>query len=421
MDLRAIQPVRRPLRATLRAIPSKSVTHRALVAAALAHGSSTIENPLDADDTRRTLEALGGLGVVTHDRGDHWVVEGRAGSVPGGGELWLGESGTSLRLLLALAALGSEPSTLNGAERLRERPIRELVEALRGLGARVTGEDDQLPLRAGGTIPRGGSVRIPAGRSSQFASAMLLIGPRLSGGLELILQPPVVSLPYVELTGRVLADFGATVERPQPLHWIVRQGGLAGRLYRVEGDHSSASYFLLAAAIVGGRTRVEGLDPASLQPDRRVVEALKEAGCRVGAGSDWIEVEGTGRVAPFTSDLTDSPDIGPTLAVLAMFAEGPCTLRGAAHLRHKESDRLALLAENLRALGRDARAVEDRLEIDAPDQPPHGGRVVTASDHRIAMAFAVAGLRTAGVILDDAGCVSKSNPKFWQQFERLTR
>jgi 3-phosphoshikimate 1-carboxyvinyltransferase len=250
---------------------------------------------------------------------------------------------------------------------------------------------------------------------------MLLIGSRLPGGLELDLSPPAVSLPYVEVTVRVLREFGVRVERPDELCWKVPECGYPGREYRVEGDHSSASYFLAAAAVLGGRVRAEGLDPDSAQADARLQRILPELGCEVRSGPGWIEVEGTGTIRPFDLDMSDAPDLVPTLAVLALFADGPSAMRGVGHLRIKESDRLETLAGNLRRLGREASTTEDELIVGEVTLPrPDEVTVETASDHRMAMAFAIAGLRLPGVTVDDADCVAKSNPGFWQDLYRLT-
>jgi 3-phosphoshikimate 1-carboxyvinyltransferase len=420
MRERTIRIAKGPADGQFRAAPSKSVTHRALVAAALARGSSTLLNPLDADDCRITRDGLSSLGIGIRVLEDAWVVEGSAGSFPGGGDLFLGESGTSARFLTAVAALGLSPSGLDGAPRLRERPMQELATALSALGGavRLSGSGG-LPLRAGGQEIRGGHVRLPSGRSSQFASALMLIAARLGQGLDLELEPPVVSLPYVALTVAVLEQFGLEIEQVEELRWRIPPGDLRGREYRIDGDHSSASYFLAAAAVLGGRVRVVGLDPRSKQPDARLGRILQQAGCSVSNGSDWIEVASTGDLASLNLEMGDAPDLVPTLAVLALFAEGPSTLRGIAHLRHKESDRLEVLARNLRELGRDAHAGADQLQVAPRSGALRGALIRTDSDHRMAMAFGLAGLRQPGIRIDDADCVAKSNPRFWDEFERF--
>lgn len=421
MNPRRIATVRRPPDLCFRAAPSKSATHRALIAAALAEGRSTILSPLFSEDTRVTLEGLRGLGFNVVLAPDRVHLDGRGGAVPGGGRLSLADSGTSFRFLLALSSLGARPTNMDGSPRLRQRPARELARALERLGAGVALSDapSGLPLVTGGRGVNGGAAAVPSGRSSQFASALLLIGAALPLGLDLTLVPPVVSLPYVELTLEVLARFGITVGRPGPLRFRVgRTTGKACEL-SIDGDHSSASYFLAAAAITGGRVRVTGLDPGSAQPDARLVRILAGVGCETRQGTDWVEVRGTGEIEAFSVDVGDAPDLVPTLAVLALFAEGPSALTGIAHLRHKESDRLKVLERNLRALGRDAEALADGLAIGRMRERPAGAPIVSASDHRIAMAFAVAGLRLEGLSIDDPGCVDKSNPGFWSEFRRL--
>jgi 3-phosphoshikimate 1-carboxyvinyltransferase len=392
------------------------------VAAALATGSSTLLDPLDADDTRVTAEGLGALGFSIRIRDGRWEIDGRGGIVPGGGSLRLRDSGTSFRMLTAMASLGERPSRLDGSERLRQRPVRELATALTALDAQVslTPVGGGLPLEAGGTPVRGGRVSMCASETSQFASALLLIGSRMPGGVEISLAETAVSLPYIELTARVLEQFGVGVDHLAERRWRVPPCDYSGREYRVAGDHSSASYFLVAAAVLGGSVRVENLEPDCAQPDARLGEILTQLGCAVRRGADWIEVEGSGRVPPFDLDLRESPDLVPTLAVLALFSDGASALRGIAHLRLKESDRLSVLARNLRTLGREASVTDDALTISPPQVAgPHGGVVETASDHRIAMAFAVAGLRLPGVSVDDADCVTKSNPGFWDQLSKL--
>ncbi len=423
MGVRQIQQAPGPLDVTLRAPASKSVTHRALVAAALARGESAIHDPLDADDTRITLDGLRALGFDVTAGPGRWSVVGRGGAVPGGGRLELGESGTSMRFLLAVAAAGAEPSRLDGAARLSERPNAELIRALATLGADVRSEGAHggLPVTAGGAALRGGRVALEARQSSQFASALLLLGGALAGGIDLRLGPGAVSTPYVELTAQVLRAFGARIRRPEPRRWVVEQGATRGTAYSVEGDHSSASYFLAAAAIAGGVVRVERLRADSAQPDARLATILTAVGCRVERGPDWVRVRGGDGIAPFDLDAGDCPDLVPTLAALALFARGPCRIHNVAHLRLKESDRLDVLARNLVVLGRGAEAAADSLTIGPPAGRLHGGVITTAGDHRIAMAFAVAGLALPGIAIDDASCVTKSNPAFWTDFARLER
>ena len=420
MPPRCIEPATAPLEATIRATPSKSATHRALVAAAIADGESTISNPLEADDTRATRDGLIALGIPVETVDRMWVVRGGGGKVPGGAALELGASGTSARFLTALAAMGTRASRLDGSDRLRARPLDELVGGLRRLGARIDASDGGfLPLTAGGSEVSGGSLSLSGARSSQFASALLLVAPSFTQGLTLLVTPPRVSWSYVLMTVEILRKFRLECASPEEGAFVVGPHRLVGTAVEIEGDHSSASYLLAAAAILGGRVRVEGLRGDSLQPDVRFLADLRGLGCNVRRGRSDITVEGSGRIPPFAWDLSDAPDLAPTAAALALFAEGPSTLSGLSHLRWKESDRVAVLAANLERLGAKTTVEPSSLRI---EPPPPGAEPVTvhvAGDHRIAMAFAVAGLRRPGIVLDDPGVVSKSYPRFWQDFETL--
>jgi len=423
MATRCIEPANAPPDAEFCAAPSKSATHRALVAAALAGGPSEIREPLDAEDTRRTLAGLRGLGVSIVDQGSAWLVRGAAGVFPGGAAIELGASGTSARFLGAIAALGEQPSTLDGSARLRERPMAELVDALRALGATIDADEGgRLPVRAGGSRVKGGSVTLSGARSSQFASALLLAAPAMETGLKLAVRPPRVSFAYVRMTVEMLETFGAIVETEGEAEFRVRPQRLRGTSVTIEGDHSSASYAAAAAAILGGRVRIRGLKATSAQPDARFLKDLAALGCRIAADGAGVVVEGSGRVPAFSWDLADAPDLAPTAAVLALFAEGPCVLSGVAHLSFKESDRLAVLRDNLIRLGAGATIDGGTLSIAPP--PRSATRAVTidvAGDHRIAMAFAIAGLARPGVTIGDDGVVAKSYPRFWDDFARLVR
>ncbi len=425
MTSRPVARLGRGIRAAFRAPRSKSATHRALVAAALADGPSRIVDPLDADDTRVTLRGLAALGITAGAGAGGWHVEGGGSRVPGGGRVDLGESGTSMRFLAAVGALGARPSVLRGAPGLARRPMHEIAAALGALGAGVAlaGSGRSLPMTVGGRPVRGGRVAVPGGRSSQFVSALLLVGARLPGGLAVEFLPPAVSLPYVDVTVATLRRFGVGVERTGETRWSVAEGSYPGREIRIEGDHSSVSCFLAAAAVLGGEVEVRDLDPASPQPDARLPEWLERIGCVVRRGPESVTVEGSGRIPGFDLDLSDSPDLAPAVAVLALFSEGRAVLRGLGHLRFKESDRLEVLADNLGRLGRDVRATADALDVAAPPAGwrPRPATIRTASDHRMAMAFAVAGLRAGDLVIDDAECVAKSYPGFWDEFDRLGR
>ena len=423
MAIRCIEPAKGPVEAEFPAMPSKSATHRALVAAALADGTSEIRGPLEADDTRRTLSGLRALGVRVDEAGASWFVHGAAGSFAGGGTIDFGDSGTSARFLTALATLGANPSRLDGSDRLRERPMAELIEALLALGATVEPKGaSALPLRAGGSPVRGGTVTLSGARSSQFASALLLAAPAFRQGVRLEVAPPRVSFPYVRLTVEILEAFGANVAVVGDGGFSVPPQRLRGTTLTIEGDHSSASYLFAAAAILGGRVSVRGLRANSAQPDARFLMDLGTLGCAVTSSSRGVLVEGRGYVPAFDWDLADAPDLAPTAAVLALFADGPCTLSGLHHLAHKESDRLAVLRDNLARLGARHTSSEGALTIVPPPRgAAHGGTIRVENDHRMAMAFAVAGLVIPGVTIDDPGVVSKSYPRFWDDLGVFVR
>ena len=425
MVFRQIRPLRTAPCGTFRAPPSKSATHRALVAAALARGRSLLINPLDSDDTRVTLAGLAAMGMRCGTGGSGWWVEGvPEGPLPGGGAINLEESGTSMRFLVALAGLCREPVGFTGRGRLPARPMDELLAVLQAGGAVVTrpGDGLALPLTiASGPVPlRGGDVSIRSGRSSQFASALLLIGSRLAGGLNLSLSADAVSVPYVALTASVLSRFGVEVGQAGPRCWTVGRGGYSGITWTVEGDWSSSSYLLAAAAVAGGSVQVRGLDTDSHQPDAALLHVLSRCGHKVIVDGDHVMVESGGPTAGFDQDVSSCPDLAPTLAILGLFSRERCLIRSAGILRYKESDRLRLLAENLGRLGRPVEIRGDTLLLpECPGVRLRGAEIRTDADHRIAMAFAVAGLVLPGTVILDAQCVGKSNPGFWGQLERL--
>jgi len=420
MRTRCIEPARSPVNAELTAVPSKSWTHRALVAAALADGRSRVDRPLDAADTRCTRRGIVSLGLRVEDDEGSWVVHGGGGRIPGGARIDCEASGTTARFLSALAATGSRPSVLDGSPRLRERPMEELVTALGALGAFVSAPGGGLPLEAGGPGLHGGSVTISGRRSSQFASALLLVGPALADGLELTVAPPRASFAYVLLTTRVLEQFGVIVRRTGDGTFAVAPQRVVPATLASEGDHSSASYAFLAAAVTGGRVRVAGLDADSFQPDARFSRDLATIGCVVRAEAAGITVEGGTPLSAFDWDLEDAPDLAPAAAVLALFCHGESRLRGVGNLRLKESDRLAALASGLARLGAAVRVEDDALTVRPPAAGAAGASIDVAGDHRIAMAFAIAGLRVPGVVLSDATVVGKSYPGFWEDLERLS-
>jgi 3-phosphoshikimate 1-carboxyvinyltransferase len=403
-----------PVDLALNAPPSKSLTHRALIAAALADGPSILFDPLLADDTRLTIAGLRRLGAAI-EVGDRVVgVEGAGGPLAGGdgAELDCGNSGTTLRLLASVAALADRRVVLTGSARMRERPVGPLGTALEALGAtvRYPVADGLPPIEVTGPL-RGGEVAVDGGVSSQFSSSLLLAAPLMPEGFVLRLASLPVSRSYLDLTVDVMARFGVGVDRLRYERFAVRPGAYESTAYAVEGDWSSASYLFALAAALGGRVTVRNLGPTSAQGDRRFVGALAAMGCRVSASPDGVTVERDGPLHGIGCEMSSAPDTVQTLAVVAALAEGPTRITGVGHLRHKESDRLAVTADRLRALGADAEVEEDALTV--VPAPLHGGSIDPAGDHRTAMAFAVLGLAVGGVAIEDPGCVAKSWPGFW--------
>jgi 3-phosphoshikimate 1-carboxyvinyltransferase len=393
------------------------------VVAALADGESEIVDPLQSDDTRVMLQSLGALGCFISPEAHSWWVRGRRGKLQRSlAALKVGNSGTTARFLTAAAALADGPVVIDGGPRMRERPIEDLVRALVRLGVRVDvlGENGCPPVRVHGGGIRGGRVAIDASRSSQYVSAVLLAAPYARSDVILeFAYGKLVSRPYVELTLQVMRAFGAEAD------WT-DSGGVrvdarkryVGRRYVVEPDASAAVYPFCAAAIAGGRIRVEGIPADSAQADLALLEVLGEMGCNVERGADWAEVHGPiGRLRGVDVDMNDMPDAALALAVVALFAQGPTTIRNVENLRIKETDRLKALETELRRLGARTSTTRDSLQIEP--QRLAGAEITTYEDHRMAMAFALAGLRLPGVVIRDPGCVSKTWPDYFSMLEQL--
>ncbi len=414
--------VRGALDAVVRPPGSKSLTNRALPVAALAEGSSTLRGGLVSDDTEVMLACLEALGCPVAREGPVWQVPGLGGRLQAPSEpLYTGNSGTTARFLAAACTLADGPVVIDGNARMRERPIDDLARALAALGAgvEILGEGGCPPLRlAGGGLP-GGSAEIDARRSSQYVSAVLMAAPFASEEVKLHFKEGVlVSRPYVDLTLELMRAFGAEAEWTADGGLRVARGGYRGRDYASEPDASAAAYPFCAAAIAGGRVRVEGIPDASLQADLALLGLLEQMGCRVRRGPDFAEVEGPeGGLRGIDVDMNALPDAALALAVVAAFAEGTTHIRNVANLRIKETDRLAALETELRKLGVDARAGADSLEI-RPGRL-EAAEIDTYDDHRMAMAFALAGLRVPGVVIRDPACVSKTWPEYFSVLEQL--
>ena len=403
---------------------SKSYTQRALVLAALAEGKSILHNPLVAEDTSHLIAALRLLGTDVLSRDGDLLVTGTGGRLADPGrEIYLGNNGTAMRILTGLVSIGRGAFTLTGDQRLRERPIEPLLAALRSLGidARSLDREGYPPVVVRTLGLQGGKVTLRDIESSQYISALLLCAPYAAGDTLIELEGRIPSLPYVDMTIEAMMQFGVDVKRDTAHRYLVKSGRRYGGIeYRIEGDASSASYFFLAAAICGGKVSVENINPRSLQGDMGFLSLLETLGCSVIREKNRVELAGRElRGGDRVFDLGDMPDMVPTLAVLSALRPGRTVIENVAHLRLKESDRLAALATELGKTGIPVEERKDGLIITGGQ--PHGAEIETYNDHRIAMSFAVLGLAIPGISIRNPACVSKSFPGFWGALEKLYR
>jgi len=401
---------------------SKSISNRVLLLAALSDGETRVENLLDSDDISVMLNALELLGVRI-ERDSATV---RGGPFPNkSADLHLGNAGTAFRPLTAVLALAGGEYRLSGAPRMHERPIGDLVDALRALGARIDylGKEGFPPLALHpGTIRRGAPLRVRGEVSSQYLSALLMAAPLAGSETRIEVEGELISKPYVEITLALMRRFGVKVERDGwktftvPAQRYASPGGI-----RVEGDASSASYFLAAGAIAGGPVRVEGVGRGSIQGDVRFTEVLAKMGAKISWGEDWIEAAASrGKLKPIDADLNHIPDAAMTAAVAALFADGTSTLRNIASWRVKETDRIAAMATELRKLGAVVEEGADSIRI-TPPAALRSATIATYGDHRMAMSFSLAALGGIKVRIDDPACVAKTFPEYFAALASISR
>lgn len=394
---------------------SKSITQRALLIAALAEGNSTLTGALDSDD-RRYLEAtLAALGIDIHSTATEIKVCGGGGHFGRVKEaLYVGNAGTAMRFLTPALLLGEGSYVIDGNDRMRQRPVGDLLHALRGVGAEIeclrTEGFPPLKIQALG-LP-GGKIRLKGDSSSQFLSGLLLAGPYAEKPLEIAIEGELVSRPYVNMTAAVMKSFGVDCGRVGDELFAPGRGPYRGLDYTIEPDASSASYWVALAALHGETVVIPGLSYNALQGDIEFARDLARMGARVEENAAGLTVTGTGTLRGGSFDYSDRPDVAPTLAALALFADGPTRIENIAHLRLKESDRIAVLASGLRALGAGVEEAADALTIH-PEKNYHAAALAVHDDHRMAMAFAVAATKIPGVTIDDAQCVKKSYPDFF--------
>jgi 3-phosphoshikimate 1-carboxyvinyltransferase len=418
----AIRPISH-LDARVKVPGSKSTTQRAMIMAALAEGDSLLQGSLISEDTRYLADALRLLGAdIRMQKGDVRVRGTRGRIKNPQKEIYLGNNGTAIRLLTSVVSLGEGEYLLTGSSRLLERPIGTLLTALNALGVDARSKDNQgyppVVIQAQGL--KGGPVTLGHIESSLYISSLLIAAPYAKDDLSLELQGPIPSRPYVEMTTALMEQFGAEIIQESPDHYLIKNTRkYQGITCRIEGDVSSASYFFLAAALCPGRVRVRPILAGTLQGDIGFLRILGELGCRIIWGEDWVEVSSAELPSgEYHYDLGDMPDMVPTLAILAACRPGRTVIKNVAHLRIKESNRLEALVRELTKTGIEAKETGDGLIIEGGN--PHGAEIDTHNDHRIAMSFAILGLRVSGIKIKDPDCVNKSFPGFWDELEKLS-
>jgi 3-phosphoshikimate 1-carboxyvinyltransferase len=416
-----IVPVTRPVAGSIRPPGSKSLTNRALILAALARGPSRLTGVLDSRDTQVMIDSLRRLGLtVEQDLAARTIsLEGSGGALKAAGaELWLENSGTSIRFLTAMCCLGHGRFRLDGNARMRQRPIAPLVDALSRAGVTIACElgTDCPPVVVDASGLPGGRWSVAGNLSSQYLSALLMTAPCAQSDVELTVTGELVSRPYVDMTIANMRQFGAQVTETRGNVFAIASRPYAGSDYDIEPDASAASYFFALAAVTGGDITVEGLTRDALQGDVRFVDALVRMGCRAEYGARSIRVIG-GPLAGIDIDMNAISDTAQTLACVAPFAKGPTRIRDVAHMRLKETDRVTAVVTELRRLGLTVEEHPDGMTIHPGPLSP--GVVQTYDDHRMAMSFALLGLRAPGIVIADPECTSKTYPDYFVDLERL--
>ena len=415
-----IATVGRPLSASVTIPGSKSISNRALLLSALADGVSTLTNLQISDDTLVFVRALQALGFGVAENGDAaCTVTGAAGGPPNdSASVWCGSAGTAARFLLAAVAAGEGRYRFDATEQMRRRPMHTLIAALLAQGVGITTDTGTFPLDMVTRGLAGGPAHVDARESSQFTSAFLMAAPLCRAPLELEADVRI-SRPYIDMTTRLMEQFGVAVARPRRDLFLIGNGGAyQAHDCAIEPDASTASYFAAAAAIVGGRVTIEHLPlEGSLQGDTQFLRVLEEMGCRLTQEGGGTTVEGPGGLRGVTVDMGDFSDTMMTLACVAPFADSPTTITNIAHVRGKESDRVHSVAAGLESMG--VRVSETESSITVYPAKPRGAAIDTFGDHRIAMAFSVMGLVTPGVVIDDYTCVDKTCPEFFDLLQDM--
>ena len=405
---------------------SKSISNRALMLAALASGRTRLTGLLRADDTERMLESLTKLGVKVTADGDTAVIEGAGGFFPvKSAQLFIGNAGTAARTLTAALAFAGGHYRLDGIERMRERPIGDLLAALRTLGADITCEMKEgfLPLVFRPAVPVGRRVSVRGNVSSQYLTALLLTAPLIAPeeGLEITVEGELISRPYIDITLAMMNTFGADVTVTKKGFLVAKGGYCAQEDYAVEGDASGASYFLALGALTGGPVRVEGVGRNALQGDAAFANVLEQMGAVITRGDRYIEASlSAGKVLKgIILDCTKIPDAAMTLVPMALKTEGPVRLTGIASWRVKETDRIAAMAAEMNKFGVRVESGPDWIEVERGATVEENVEVATYDDHRMAMSFSLAAAAGVPVVIKDPGCTAKTYPAYFDEFFRI--
>lgn len=393
---------------------SKSISHRIAILAAIKPGITEIKNFLYSEDTEITLQALTDMGAEFSRNGNTVTCSGQIGSVRSA-KIFFGNSGSSARFLLPLAALCDQPVTFSGTERLHQRPVHELLTAMEQLGIKHKSNGNKLPVTVFPSIASGSKLKFDTLSSSQVVTAMLLMAVRMSAGLEIEFGRSVPSLPYIGLTFRLMHHLNLDIQKIENGYFVRPGVPATDWQYKVEKDMSSASYWVVLALISGQKVVLQNVVPPSIQGDERIFAIAESIGAEVELYPDRVEISGRIKNS-FDIDCNGIPDLVPSLAVLAMFAPEKCILRNIEHLEYKESNRIEVVCKNINNLGGSCEYNQGSIQISPQPKKYKGCTIKCFDDHRIAMAFAVAGIRIENVVIDNPPVVSKSYPEFWDHF-----